>query len=75
MTRDKAHIFSADRVLSDKAQVFTSSDSVVKGIVLPKMKDLSSFTVPHVIPNSNLFILFWGTQKEIFAESPDCSFL
>ncbi len=35
----------------------------LKGILHPKMKILSSFTHPQVIPNLYEFIFFWWTQK------------
>ncbi len=36
---------------------------VVKGLVNQKMKILSSFTHPQVVPNLYVFILLWVTCK------------
>jgi len=37
----------------------------VKGLVHPKMKILSVFTQPHVVPNLYVYMFCW-TQRKIF---------
>jgi len=41
-------------------------DGLIKGIVQPKMKILSSFTYPHIVPN--LYDFFCKTQKNTFGK-------
>ncbi len=40
--------------------------SKLKGIVNPKLKILSSFNHPQVVPNLYEFIFFCRTQRKIF---------
>jgi len=47
----------------DSCDVFVCDD--VKGLVHPKMKILSVFTHPHVVPSLYVYLFCW-TQRKIF---------